>query len=360
MAELEINYSQYLELEKLALGAFAPLQGFMNEDEFRSVVFDMRTMDGAPFTLPVVLDVSAEDAKRLKGRPTVSLIYKGVDVGVLSLESVYSCDKELVSRAVYGTSEIQHPGVRFFKDGGDWFIGGPVVLTQRVSKKYDQYELTPDEAKRKIADNGWQTIAGFQTRNVPHRAHEYLQRVALEHVDGLFLQPLVGRKKRGDYAPEAVIHGYEKLVRDFYPPDRIIFGVLLTSMRYAGPREAVFHAIVRRNYGCTHFIIGRDHAGVGDYYGLYDAHNLSRRFDGELGIEILRLHGPFYCKKCATIATDKTCPHVASDPAAISQISGTDMRAILSGGQVPQPELMRPEIVDALSGVTIFIEDEDE
>jgi sulfate adenylyltransferase len=195
---------------------------------------------------------------------------------------------------------------------------------------------------------------------VPHRAHEYLQRVALEHVDGLFLHPLVGKKKRGDFTPEAVITGYRALIDEFYPSDRVLFGILTTSMRYAGPREAVFHAIVRRNYGCTHFVVGRDHAGVGDFYGSYDAHVLTQRFDGELGIEILRLRGPYHCKMCDSIVTDKTCRHGTTQPDAITQISGTDMRAMLSAGGNPDPNLMRPQIIEALRDVQLFIEEEDE
>ena len=174
------------------------------------------------------------------------------------------------------------------------------------------------------------------------------------------MQPLVGWKKRGDYTPEAIISGYQKLISDFYPKNSVVLGILSTSMRYAGPREAVFHAIIRRNYGCTHFIVGRDHAGVGDYYGLYDAHDLTRRFDGELGIEILRLHGPYYCRICDGIVTDRSCPHETTDPDAVHHISGTDMRAILTGGRKPERHLMRPEIVAALDGVELFVTEDEE
>jgi len=359
MSELALSYSQYLELEKLALGTFSPLDGFMNEDVFRSVVSEMRLPDGAIFPLPVLLDVSKDDADRLRGCSSVALVFQDIEVGTLSLESIFTCDKSAVSAAVYGTRSIEHPGVRFFNSGGDWFLGGPIRLSRRVHSELSAHELIPEETKQIIAERGWRTVVGFQTRNVPHRAHEYLQRVALEQVDGLFLQPLVGRKKRGDYTPEAVIQGYRALIKNFYPENRVMFGILMTSMRYAGPREAVFHAIIRRNYGCTHFIVGRDHAGVGSYYGLYDAHTLAERFEGELGIDILRLHGPYYCAICETIVTEKTCPHEASHPQSVNHISGTDMRAILSGGQEPQPHLMRPQVVDALAGVPLFIEQED-
>lgn len=360
MPDLQLSFSQYLELEKLALGAFEPLTGFMTEPEFQSVVAEMRLPDRTVFPLPVLLDIDEDEAKALDGAERVTLHYQGRAVGSLVPESIFTCDKDSVSRAVYGTDSQDHPGVRFFHGGGDWFVGGPVTLDARVRTLLSEYELTPAQSRDAKASLGWQTMVGFQTRNVPHRAHEYLQRVALEHVDGLFLQPLVGRKKRGDYTPEAIIRGYEALIEGFYPKDRVLFTILTTSMRYAGPREAVFHALVRRNYGCTHFIVGRDHAGVGNYYGLYDAHQLAERFADEMDIEILRLHGPYHCALCGSIVTDKTCPHEQSHPDAVTHISGTDMRAILSGGREPQPHLMRPQIVEALHSVPLFIEEEDE
>jgi sulfate adenylyltransferase len=194
---------------------------------------------------------------------------------------------------------------------------------------------------------------------VPHRAHEYLQRVALELCDGLFIQPLVGRKKRGDYTPEAVLGGYKALITNMLPRERVLLGVLSTAMRYAGPREAIFHAIIRRNYGCTHFIIGRDHAGVQSFYGKYDAHALAKKFAAELGITILALHGPFHCRICDGIATEKTCPHIETQPDAVTEISGTLMRQLLSEATMPRPELMRPEVIAAISDLPMFVEGDD-
>jgi sulfate adenylyltransferase len=211
-----------------------------------------------------------------------------------------------------------------------------------------------------FAERGWKTIVGFQTRNVPHRAHEYLQRTALEQVDGLFIQPLVGRKKAGDYTPQSIMAGYRKLIADFYPRDRVVLGILSTSMRYAGPREAVFHALIRRNHGCTHFIVGRDHAGVGDYYGKYAAHELIGRFDGELGIAVMRLHGPFHCRVCDGIVTEHTCAHYRTRPAAITEISGTEIRRILNSGLTPERHIIRPEIVDAVKNVPLFVTGDEE
>jgi len=231
VTELHLSRGQYLELEKLALGVFRPLQGFMNEDEFRHVVLDMRLPTGAPFPLPVILDVSTQDAIRLRGVSRVSLVFDGNEVGSLDPQSIYTCDKQEVARKLYGTADISHPGVEFFMRGGDHFVGGPVELARRVKLDVSAFELTPDETRAEFARRGWKTVTGFQTRNVPHRAHEYLQRVALEVTDGLFVQPLIGRKKVGDYQPDAIIAGYRALIGDFLPNDRVVFGVLTTMMR---------------------------------------------------------------------------------------------------------------------------------
>lgn len=359
MADLALTRDQYLEFEKLGLGALHPLGGFMTEDAFLSVVRDMRLPDGTVFPLPVVLDVARGDAERLRGRPRISLSFNDVDVGTVEPLSVFTCDKASVARSVFGTIDAAHPGVANFLKGGDWFIGGPVALARRATLDISGDELTPVETKALFAERGWRRIVGFQTRNVPHRAHEYLQRVALEHADGLFIQPLVGRKKAGDYTPQAIMAGYRALIEHFYPKERVVLGILSTAMRYAGPREAVFHAIIRRNYGCTHFIVGRDHAGVGDYYGKYDAHALVQRFEGELGITVMRLHGPYHCRRCDGIVTEQTCPHRERDPRAVTEISGTDMRAILLGGKAPDPHLMRVEVIAGIKGLPLFITEDE-
>ncbi|MCH7888113.1 MAG: sulfate adenylyltransferase [Proteobacteria bacterium] len=359
MSELAISRVQYLELEKLSIGAFDPVHGFMNEDELRSVVATARLPSGVPFPLPIILPVTREEAERVRGRPRVSLVHDGKEVGQISPENVFTLDKPSVARSVYGTDAIDHPGVRFFIRGGDWFIGGPITLTARVQHDLSRFDLTPAQTRAIFRERGWKTVVGFQTRNVPHRAHEYLQRAALEMVDGLFVQPLVGHRKIGDYTPEAILTGCQTLISQFFPPDHVLLGILTTAMRYAGPREAVFHAIIRRNYGCTHFIVGRDHAGVGNYYGKYSAHEMTRRFDGELGIEIMRLHGPFHCRACEGIATEQTCPHYTGQPEMVSEISGTDIRAVLSNGGVALPHLIRPEVIAALKGIPLFIESEE-
>lgn len=351
---LNLDRDQYLEFEKLAVGAFHPLTGFMTKDEFTSVEETMRLPSGDVFPLPVVLDIDSDQAAEIAGAEIVELHFQGIHVGNLIPSEVFTVDRPTAALAIYGTGDHRHPGVAHFQSLKSLFVGGTVTLLTRVRLDISDFELTPAESREVFAQRGWSTIAGFQTRNVPHRAHEYLQRIALETADGLFIQPLVGRKRPGDFTPQAILTGYQTLIGQFLPKHRVVLGVLSTVMRYAGPREAVFHAIVRRNYGCTHFIIGRDHAGVGDYYGLYDAHDLAHRLEPFLDINVLRLNGPFFCVACDAIATDKTCAHANTDQTL--SISGTDMRAILKDGAKPDPRLMRPEVVAALVGTNLFIE----
>jgi len=357
MSEMMIARRQYLELEKLAVGAFAPLTGFMREDEFNGVVDSMRLPSGALFPLPVVLDLTPAQAASVRAGRRLTLVYEGTEVGAVDVESVYTCDKPKVAASVFGTSDPRHPGVAHFFAMGEVMVGGPVLLTRRLPFAFSAFDLTPAETRAYFAEKGWRSIVGFQTRNVPHRAHEYLLRLALEVADGLFVQPLVGLKKRGDFTPEAVVTAYGRLIEDFLPSERVLFGVLSTTMRYAGPKEAVFHAIVRRNHGCTHFVVGRDHAGVGSYYGLYEAHDLTRRVTDELGIEVLRLAGPFYCAVCGGIATERTCGHRDRVPPVRREISGTWVRSVLQDGGECAPELMRPEIVDSVRHLPLFIEE---
>lgn len=344
---ININQDQYLEIEKICVGAFSPLNAFMNEAEFNSVVNLMRLPSGEPFPIPIIFDIDFEMKKFIvQENVVVDLIFGGEVVAKFWPSDFFQCDRRLAAKKIYGTDSLDHPGVNYFCNLKPVFVGGRVEMLRSPNFGWVSNELTPLQTKTIFKERGWKRVVGFQTRNVPHRAHEYLLRIALENADGLFVQPLVGRKKPGDFTPVAIIKGYNALIQNYLPSDRVLLGSLSTVMRYAGPREAVFHAIIRRNYGCTHFIVGRDHAGVGDWYGLYDAHNLTRQFDGDLGIEIMRLKGPFYCQKCDCIATENTCSHMNSG--SITHISGTDMRKILSGGEAPPDHLMRQEVVAAL------------
>ena len=357
---INVNRQQYLELQNLALGAFDPLSGFMKEDELAAVVESSRLPGGQVFPLPVVLDLTDEQARAVQGADILRLSCDGIEVGEVDLEELYTCDKTKVASRIFGTIDSAHPGVAHFFAMGDWFVGGGVRLAQRLPSEYSDWDLTPQETRAHFAERGWATVVGFQTRNVPHRAHESLLRLALELCDGLFIQPLVGRKKIGDYDPLAILTGYQTLIDDFLPRERVLLGVLTTSMRYAGPREAVFHALVRRNYGCSHFIVGRDHAGVGNYYATYEAQEFTRHFDGDLGIQILRFRGPFYCSICDGMVTDRTCPHLQSAPHATRQISGTDLRSILVNDHQCPRELMRPEVLDKIRHLSLFITEEAE
>jgi len=356
MTVLKLNSRQYLEVEKITLGAFSPISGFMNQEEFLSVVETMRLPSGEVFPLPVLLDLTPTQVDKIHTGARITLVFGEHEVGELNAESIFQCDKIEISRKIFGTTDEAHPGVSHFLSIGDVFVGGAVRLYKRIPFEFSEFELTPPETKALFKSRGLKTIAGFQTRNVPHRAHEYLQRLALERCDGLFIQPLVGMKKRGDYQPAAILSAYRTLVEGFLPKDRVLLGILSTAMRYAGPREAIFHAIIRRNYGCTHFVVGRDHAGVDNYYGKYQAHELTRRFEGELGIEILRFHGPFHCQTCGGIVTERSCPHSETNPAAITELSGSKIRAILTNGGDISPELVRPEILRSIKGLPLFIE----
>lgn len=360
VVSININRRQYLEMKNIANGAFAPLNQFMGKDTFNSVVETMRLPSGEVFPLPVVFDLAPELVEDVQKADKLALFFGADHVGDMTPQEIFSCDKPSVAEKVFGTKDAGHAGVAHFFAMGDQYVGGPVELKKEISFEFSDYELSPEQTRSHFRQMGWNSVVGFQTRNVPHRAHEYLLRLGLEITDGLFVQPLVGTKKMGDYTPEAILTGYRALIGDFLPQNKVFLGVLSTAMRYAGPREAVFHAIIRRNYGCSHFIVGRDHAGVGGYYGVYEAHEMTKKFDGELGIEILRFAGPFYCRICDGIATERSCPHVTSAPDATRQISGTEVRSILLQEDGCPPELMRPEVVKSLQGVDLFVKEDAE
>ena len=345
-------------MEKISLGIFSPLNGFMNEKDFYSVSNFMRLSNGKIFPIPVVLSVYEDQYEKVKKYPVIRLFYNEDCVGEISQESVFRPNFPKILPKVFGTKDSNHPGYKMLSNAGNVCIGGAVKLTKRIVHPLSKYEVYPEIIKADIKRRNLKTIAGFQTRNVPHRAHEYLQRLALEKVDGLFIQPLIGRKKIGDFTPEAIMKSYQTLINDFLPQRKILLGALTTSMRYAGPREAVFHALIRKNYGCTHFIVGRDHAGVSGYYGKYDAHKLCKKIESELGIKIIYMRGPFYCDKCGQVVTDRVCNHEKDKPKSTFEISGTKIRAMLKGKEAVSEKYIRPEIVNSLSGVKIFIEEE--
>lgn len=344
-----INEETLQDIINIETGLLAPLTGFMGEEDFRGVVDRCRLADGQVFPLPITLDVPPEQFEAIHLGDTLTLTYGGAPVAELRAESKFHMTDGDIE-AVFRTLEDAHPGVRKERERWACRVGGPVRLTDR-SLLADA--LKPEDTKRVFAERGWKTVVGFQTRNPIHKAHEHIQRIGLEVCDGLFINPIVGWKKTGDFTQEAVMAAYRRMIEEFYPQDQVHIAGLKTQMRYAGPREAVFHAIIRRNLGCTHFIIGRDHAGVGGYYGAYDAHALARELEQDLGIQLLLTREPYFCKKCGQIVTDKHCSHYHTHRV---EISGTIIRKYISDGYIPDEIMLRKEIFDAiLSCGQVFI-----
>ncbi|MGC9524211.1 MAG: sulfate adenylyltransferase [Limnospira sp.] len=348
LPRVQLDARSLSDLELIAIGGFSPLTGFMEQADYTSVVNDMRLSDGLPWSIPITLSVSEEQADALSEGSWVRLDSpEGQFVGVLELTQKYTYDKELEAIHVYRTNDTNHPGVKVVHQQGPVNLAGPVWLLERHSHPlFPSYQIDPADSRLLFREREWKTIVGFQTRNPIHRAHEYIQKCALETVDGLFLHPLVGATKSDDIPADVRMRCYEILIERYYPKNRVILAINPAAMRYAGPREAIFHALVRKNYGCTHFIVGRDHAGVGDYYGTYDAQHIFDEFEpGELGIVPMKFEHAFYCTLTGGMATNKTSP---SDPEQRIHLSGTKVREMLRRGEMPPGEFSRPEVAAEL------------
>jgi sulfate adenylyltransferase len=344
VSELRLSHRQTADFELLANGGFAPLDGFQSSEAWESVVDSMRLPDGRPWPIPVTLATDAGEVGE-----TLELIgHEGTLLGAIEIDEVYERDLKREAEAVYRTTDDSHPGVAALYREGPRTVAGRIA-SRALPSHIDAvapYLLSPEDTRAAFAERGWKTIVGFQTRNPIHRAHEYITKAALEIVDGLFIHPLVGETKDDDIPADTRMRCYEVLIDRYYRSDRVLLGVNPAAMRYAGPREAIFHALVRKNYGCTHFIVGRDHAGVGDWYGTYDAQHIFEEFEpGELGIEPLKFEHAFWCKITDAMATAKTSP---SGPEDRVFLSGTKVRELLGRGERPPEEFSRPEVADVL------------
>ena len=349
LPRITVDERAFSDMVMIAIGGFSPLTGFMAQADYTTVVTDMRLANGLPWAVPVTLSVTESDADRVNIGDLVRLDdATGRFIGVLELTEKYAYDKAHEAINVYRTDEDKHPGVKVVYEQGPINLAGDIWLLERDPHPlFPTYQIDPAASRAMFLERGWRTVVGFQTRNPIHRAHEYIQKCALETVDGLFLHPLVGATKQDDIPADVRMRCYEIMVEHYFPSDRIILAINPSAMRYAGPREAIFHALIRKNYGCTHFIVGRDHAGVGDYYGTYDAQYIFDEFEpGELGIVPMKFEHAFYCTRTSTMATTKTSP---SKPEERVHLSGTKVREMLRRGELPPPEFSRPEVAAELA-----------
>ncbi len=341
LPRLRLDPESVSDVENIATGVYSPLEGFMGKQDFRNVLNQMRLSNDLPWTIPIVCDVGHDEARSYRIGGQILLTNENDQpVAVLTVEEKYEFNKEELAEKIYQTIDPKHPGVAKALSMKEVLIAGEIDLIQESPTPFDRYKLNPKETRILFKEKGWKTVVGFQTRNTPHIGHEYVQKTALTFTDGIFVNPVIGKKKKGDFKDEVILASYEELIKKYYLKERAVMAILQMEMRYAGPREAIHHAIIRKNFGCTHIIIGRDHAGVGTYYHPYAAQDIFEEFP-DLGIVPLFFKSFSFCKRCNSVVNEKICPHPQNEHI---QFSGTKIRDMLVRGEVPPAELMRPEV----------------
>jgi sulfate adenylyltransferase len=345
LMEFEINTNLSEDVLNISHGVFSPLEGFLCNDDLQNVISEKRLVDDTPWTIPILLDFDKNKLGSIKEGDSILLTNKEYGLrSILSIDEIYTFDKKRLAQEIYRTQDMNHPGVANVNNMKEHLLGGKITLLESKTREYDEYNLTPKETRFLFKEKGWRDIVAFQTRNPPHIGHEYVQKTALTFVDGLFINPIIGKKKSGDFRDDVILSSYDALMKHYYLKNRAVMSILRTSMKYAGPREAIHHAIMRKNYGCTHFIVGRDHAGVGNYYGPYDAHDIFSEFP-DLQIIPLFFRSFSRCLKCGSVVNDKICPHNPKDHI---NFSGKKIREILREGKIPPEDMMRKEVAETI------------
>jgi len=345
LKRIRLDYETTVDAESIAHGIYSPLEGFMNEEEYLSVLDSMRLQNDIPWTIPIVLGVSKEEIKNVRtGDEIILEDSNNTSIALMQVEDIYKFDKKEYAEKVFKTIDPKHPGVNSVLQLKEMLIGGKIEMLSGIENRFERYTLTPVETRVLFEEKSWKSIVGFQTRNAPHIGHEYIQKSALAFVDGVFVNPVIGRKKPGDFTDEAIVESYRVLLHHYYPKNSAVMGILRYEMKYAGPREAILHAIIRKNFGCTHFAVGRDHAGVGSYYGPYEAQEIFKEFP-DLGVTPVFFREFYHCKKCNAIVNEKICPHSGDD---VTGFSGTKIRDMIVKGLRPPVEIMRTEVADEI------------
>ena len=343
--KIQIDTEMWKVVKNISFGIFSPIEGFMIESEATSVLKNMRLENDIPWPFPIILDINKKQSAKIKiGDSVILTSDSGQPISLLRVNDIYGYNKKLFAEKIFGTLDRSHPGVdKIFKQG-DSLIGGDIFLINELPAIFPELDLKPIETRKIFKERNWEKIVAFQTRNPPHKGHEYVQKTALTLADGLFINPVIGKKKKGDFLDEVIIRSYQELIKEYYPEHRVLLSTFETEMHYAGPKEAIFHAIARKNFGCNFIIIGRDHAGVGDFYGPYDAHKIFDHFP-DLGIEPIFFRSYSLCRVCEDIVSDKICPHL---PECHTNFSGTNIRNLLCAGKKPPKEVMRPEVTKVI------------